>query len=530
MLTARAPRLLFGCLVPALLGAASLLGGCASLPERPPLPAMNSIAPAADAPLDRAIAEAEARHPGASGFRLVIEGMEAFVIRAQSARLAARTLDVQTYIWHDDATGRYLAQTLLEAADRGVRVRLLVDDLDARAKNAGFAALAAHPNIEVRMFNPFASRSGKMSLASEGVRHFGRINRRMHNKSWIADNRIALVGGRNLGNEYFTASHEVNFVDLDFAMVGPVVRDVSASFDRFWNSDSVWPIELLDAGSVKESALVQLRAKLAESTAGAGSGHYAQALRENDGIRKLVSGEWELRWSTNYQFVSDDPAKVTMEKKDAARAVVGAAVVKVLREAQASLEVISPYFVPGDAGSKVLTGRAAAGADVRILTNSLAANDVATVHGGYSRHRKALLQGGVQLWELKRLAQEQAPAPEDPKKKTSSFAGSSGASLHTKALSADGKIVFVGSYNLDPRSTWLNCEQGVLVEDPVLAKQLAGIFELQSGGSRAWHVTLENGDLRWSDGTQTLDSEPGASGWRKFQAWFARAFHMDAQL
>lgn len=522
MITARDTRILFACIVLALLG------GCATLPERPQVPVMSSIAPAADAPLDRAVEEAEARHPGASGFRLVIEGMEAFVIRAQSARLAARTLDVQTYIWHDDATGRYLAQTLLEAADRGVRVRLLVDDLDARGKNVGFAALAAHPNIEVRMFNPFASRSGKVSLASEGLRHFGRINRRMHNKSWIADNRIALVGGRNLGNEYFTASHEVNFVDLDFAMVGPVVRDISASFDRFWNSDSVWPIELLDAAAVNESALEQLRGKLAESTAGAGSGHYAQALRENDGIRRLVSGDWELRWSTNYKFVSDDPAKVTMEKKDAARAVVGAAVVKVLREAQTSLEVISPYFVPGKAGTEVLTGRAAAGADVRILTNSLAANDVATVHGGYSRHRKALLEGGVKLWELKRLAQEQAP--EDAKKKTSSFAGSSGASLHTKALSADGSLVFVGSYNLDPRSTWLNCEQGVLVGDPVLAKQLGGIFEVQTGGSRAWHVTLEKKDLRWSDGTQTLDSEPGASGWRKFQAWFARAFHMDAQL
>ena len=522
MLTARASRLLFGCL------ALALVAGCASLPERPRLAAVNSIAPAADAPLDLAVADAEARHPGAAGFRLLTLNTNALLSRVVLAEKAEQSIDVQTYIWHADATGFYLAQTLLQAADRGVRVRLLVDDLDARARNADFAALAAHPNIEVRMFNPFASRSGKMSLASEGVRHFGRINRRMHNKSWIADNRIALVGGRNLGNEYFTASHEVNFVDLDFAMIGPVVRDVSASFDRFWNSESAWPIELLDAGSVKEDALVQLRSKLAESTAGAGSSRYAQALRENDGIRRLVSGDWELRWSTNYQFVSDDPAKVTMEEKDAARAVVGAAVVKVLREAQTSLEVISPYFVPGDAGSQVLTGRAAAGADVRILTNSLAANDVATVHGGYSRKRKELLEGGVKLWELKRQGHDQVP--DDPKKKTSSFAGSSGASLHTKALSADGRIVFVGSYNLDPRSTWLNCEQGVLVEDPVLAKQLAGIFEIQSGGSRAWHVTLEKGDLRWSDGTQTLDSEPGASGWRKFQAWFARAFHMDAQL
>jgi cardiolipin synthase C len=157
---------------------------------------------------------------------------------------------------------------------------------------------------------------------------------------------------------------------------------------------------------------------------------------------------------------------------------------------------------------------------VQVLTNSLAANDVATVHGGYSRHRKVLLEDGVQLFELKPLAGDQP----------TSFSGSSGASLHTKALAADGNVLFVGSYNLDPRSTWLNCEQGVLVEDAALAAQLSGIFRLQSAADRAWKVTLDAGELRWNDGGQTLDSEPRASAWRKFQAWFARAFHLDAQL
>ena len=320
------------------------------------------IAPGTEAPLDRAVAGAESQHAGEAGFRLVIEGMEAFVIRMHSAIQAARSLDVQTYIWHADATGRYLAQALLAAADRGVRVRLLVDDLDARAKNAGFGALAAHPNIEVRLFNPFATRSGSVRLAGEGLRDFGRINRRMHNKSWIADNRIALVGGRNLGDEYFTASTEVNFVDLDFAMIGPVVRDVSASFDRFWNSASAWPMEVIDASVVNDAGLQSLRAKLDQDTAGAHQGQYAQALRENDGIRRLVAGDWALRWSSKYRFVSDDPAKVTMEKKDASRAAVAAAVVEQLRGAHASMQIISPYFVPGDAGSDVLISRARAGA------------------------------------------------------------------------------------------------------------------------------------------------------------------------
>ncbi len=508
-------------LLSALACLTAFLNGCASLPERPEIPPQSAMPPGTDAPLDRAVAGAEAEHAGQAGFRLVIEGMEAFVIRAQSATLATRSLDVQTYIWHDDATGRYLARVLLAAADRGVRVRLLVDDLDARAKNVGFGALNAHPHIEVRLFNPFATRSGGLRLAGEGLRDFGRINRRMHNKSWIADNRIALVGGRNLGDEYFTASDVVNFVDLDFAMVGPVVRDVSASFDRFWNSASAWPMELLDASVVNEAALKSLRARLDEYTAGARQGEYARALREDDGIRRLVAGDWALRWASNYRFVSDDPAKVTMQKKDASRAAVAAAVVEALRKTRSSTEIISPYFVPGDAGSDLLVSRARAGAQVQVLTNSLAANDVASVHGGYSRHRKALLEGGVQLFELKPLAQG-APS--------SSFTGSSGASLHTKALTVDGNSSFVGSYNLDPRSTWLNCEQGVLVEDTELAAQLSAIFRKQSAGDRAWKVTLEGRELRWNDGQESHASDPGASGWRRFQAWFARAFHLDAQL
>jgi cardiolipin synthase C len=509
----------FGCV------AVVLVSGCASLPDHPTLPVETALAPSTDSPLDKTIAEAEANHPGEAGFRLVIEGMEAFAIRAHSAQLATRSLDVQTYIWHDDITGIFLAQRLLAAADRGVHVRLLVDDMDARAKNAGFAALAAHPNIEVRMFNPFATRSGGLRLAGEGARDFGRINRRMHNKSWIADNRIALVGGRNLGDEYFAASDQVNFVDLDFAMIGPVVRDISASFDHFWNSPSAWPIEALDAASVNEPALEKLRGALAERIAAAKDSLYPQSLRENDGIRRLVAGDWPLQWSSKYKFVSDDPAKVTMEKKDAKRAVVGAAVATMIRDSQQSLNVISPYFVPGKQGTKGLKARAQAGASVKILTNSLAANDVASVHGGYERHRKSLIEGGVQIWELKPT---KTASSKDAKE--SSLTGSSGASLHTKALTADGHVVFVGSYNLDPRSTWLNCEQGVFVDDTHLAEQIEGIFDKQAAGSRAWHVTVDKGELHWSDGTTTVDSEPEASFGKKFQAWFARVFHLDAQL
>ncbi len=508
-----------------ILVASLLLAACAQLPVHPGLPVVNATPPAQDTPLDRTLSAAEARHPGESGFRLVIEGMEAFVIRLHSARLAGRSLDVQTYLWHADDTGAYLARQILEAADRGVKVRLLVDDLDARARNAGFAALAAHPNIDVRLFNPFASRKGGLQFATEGARDFKRINRRMHNKSWIADNRLALVGGRNLGDEYFAASGEVNFVDLDFAMIGPVVRDVSATFDRFWNSSAAWSMELLDPEAVNDAALARVRARLEERTRDAGSGRYAQALRGSDGVQRLVEGDWPLQWSSKYRFVSDDPAKVTMKKRDAARAAVAAAIVPLLRNARQSLQVISPYFVPGKQGTAGLIERVKAGAKVQVLTNSLAANDVASVHGGYSRHRQALVEGGVDLFELK-----PASAPPPPKPEEKSLIGSSGASLHTKALASDGRAVFVGSYNLDPRSTWLNTEQGVLVEDETLAAQVGEIFALQTSGNRAWRVTLDGGSLRWEDGHETLTSEPQASFGRKFQAWLARVLHLDAHL
>jgi len=443
------------------------------------------------------------------------------VARMQSARMAERSVDVQTYIWHADLTGRFLAYELLQAADRGVHVRLLVDDMDARAKSAHFAAVAAHPNIEVRAFNPFASRNGTLNLISEGARNFKRINRRMHNKTWIADNRFAIVGGRNLGDEYFGASDEVNFVDLDFGMVGPVVRDASASFDRYWNSPSAYPIEMLDAEAVDAEALAKLRGYLEKQAVETKDSHYAQALRESAALQRMASGEVSMQWSANYRFIADDPLKISMKKRDANRAAVSAVILPAMRDAKSALDVISPYFVPGDKGSTGLVNTARTGSQVRILTNSLAANDVAAVHGGYSRYRNKLLKGGVQLWELKPLTGTTADK---------SLFGSSGASLHTKALSIDQKTLFVGSYNLDPRSTWLNCEQGVLVESPVLVTQFRAIFEAQTAGSHAWRVTREAGELRWADDQGVTSKEPQTTFSQRMQAWFARVLRIDAQL
>ena len=505
-----------------LLLAIAVLGlsACAQLQPRPELPVDTGSPPGTETQLDRVAAEAEAAHPGQSGFRLVSDGREAFVIRWHTAGIAERSIDVQTYIWHADTTGLALASRLLAAADRGVRVRLLVDDMDARAKNLGFAALHAHPRIDVRTFNPFASRDGFFAFVFEGIGSFNRINRRMHNKSWIADNRIAMVGGRNLGDEYFGASENTNFEDLDFAMAGPVVQDVSASFDRFWNSPMTYPIDVLDPDSVTSENLLKLRESLTAAAEEAQSGWYAEALRGSETIKRLFGGDWTLEWSGDYQFVSDDPAKATGNLGEDASAV-GKVLFPAMLGAESELFVISPYFVPGEKGAEALIGVAQAEKRVRVLTNSLSANDVAAVHGGYASQRKNLLAGGVELFEIKPTGGAQVH---------SSLKGSSGAALHTKAMTIDSTRLFVGSYNLDPRSTSLNCEQGVLVESPVLAKQLEAIFNTMTTGDRAWTVHLKDKDLTWTDGTETYDSDPKASAGRKFQAWFARAFGLESQL
>jgi putative cardiolipin synthase len=498
-----------------------LLAGCSSLAPRPELPEQGSVPLATGTALDSVIAAAEEQHPGQSGFRLVREGPEAFAIRAHTARTAGRSLDIQTYIWHDDPTGSYLAYSALEAADRGVKVRLLVDDMDARGKNYVFAALDAHPNIEVRMFNPFGSRTGAMRFVFEAMGDFSRINRRMHNKTWIADNRIAIVGGRNLGDEYFGASDEVNFVDLDFAMVGPIVRDASASFDRYWNSPAAYPMALLAPQAVTPDALAALRKSARPKVADAANQRFAVELRNNDSVKRLVAGDWPMHWTAQYRFVSDDPAKALGDTDGVAGSQVLALIGPMLKEARQRISIISPYFVPGKEGSNFLVDQAGHGTGVRVLTNSLAANDVAMVYGGYSKSRPKLLKGGVQIWELKPLP---GAAPQQ------SMFGSSGASLHTKAMATDSSRLFVGSYNLDPRSTSLNCEQGVFIEEPTVASQLEEIFDQESSGERAWAVTFEQGDLRWNDGKQAYESSPEASVGQKFQAWLAKVLPLDAQL
>ncbi|HSD17941.1 MAG TPA: phospholipase D family protein [Thermomonas sp.] len=505
-----------------LLLGVMLVAGCASLPPRVGT-AEQAALPAGDSsPLDSVLAPLEARNPGETGFHLVTDGVEAFALRGLGARKAARSIDVQYYIWHDDLSGRLLARELLAAADRGVRVRILLDDLDARANNFALAGLDAHPLIEVRLFNPFSSRKGGVVKGIEFIGNFSRMNHRMHNKNWIVDNRLAISGGRNIGDEYFAASDGVNFLDTDFAMVGPGVREVSASFDAYWNSTVVWPVAALSPELANDASLATLRARHDGLAVQAAESQWVQSLAGSDVAARIQAGEIPMRWTSRWQVLADDPLKAQGDDNPIERSAVLRGLLAAMDGSQTSIRLISPYFVPGQKGTQLLATLDRDGRRVSVLTNSLAANDVAAVHGGYSRHRKELLRNGVELWELK---------PQGGQAASDSLFGSSGASLHTKAAIFDEDTVLVGSFNLDPRSVSLNCEQGVFASDPVLAAELGEHYNHMTSPERAWRVELDAaGKLRWSDGERTLDEEPEASLKRRTTAWLMRWLPVQSQL
>lgn len=509
----------FNLLLLALL--ACLLNACSQLPSRPSSIANEqALAPARSSYLDQHLEPIEQSNPGKSGFRLVSDGYEAFALRLQSIELAERSIDVQTYIWHADLSGGYLAYALLRAADRGVKVRLLLDDMDARSKHYSFAGLAAHPNIKVRLFNPFASRTGTLGKLGEATLRFDHLNRRMHNKCWIVDNRLTIAGGRNIGNEYFGASEYANFVDLDLAMVGPVVRDASASFDRYWNAPVTYPIELLAREDATPEGLARVRGLLNRHALAAPTSHYAQVLQHDDMVKKLLVGQWKMYWTDDYRLLSDDPMKVRADEQEQHSAVLNG-LLDAGHESKRSLWVLSPYFVPGNLGLSRLLEMRRRGVEIRVVTNSLAANDVLAVHSGYGRYREAMLEAGIELWELKPLFEQRLRA---------SLFGSSGASLHSKALILDGERVFVGSYNLDQRSANLNTEQGVLLANPTIAQEMQRLFLTQAKPERAWRVSLIDEQLHWQDDDQDYTAEPGTGVGRRMLTWLIGLLPIERHL
>lgn len=489
----------------------ALLSGCSGLPSLDGRPASSTLptTETADTRLGRATVPQAQAHPGQSGVLMLAQGREAFATRMLLADAAERSLDVQVYIWHADLTGTLLMQAMRAAADRGVRVRILLDDNTTAGMDERLAALDSHPHIEVRLFNPFTQRDWRWVGY---LTDFGRLNRRMHNKSITADDRVSIVGGRNMGDEYFGAGQDVSFVDMDVLATGAVVPQVSADFDRYWSSASAYPVASLLPAAPPQA--LDRMTKSADALARSPSAApYVAALKQSTFIKQLVASELALEWTT-VRLVSDDPAKGLGQAKS--ETLVPQRLREVLGQPTRELLLVSPYFVPTDSGTRALTDLSGQGIQVSVLTNSLAATDVPAVHAGYAKRRAALLRGGVKLFELKPDGMAPRSSPEDR-----GLMGSSGASLHAKTFAMDGQRVFVGSFNLDPRSAALNTESGFVIDSAPMAAQIATAFAEQLP-KRSYVLRLDSqGQVEWlnpsssDESTKLLHHEPQTPLWKR---------------
>jgi len=489
------------------------LAGCADPRHDVPYPRSEAWAH----PEETALGEPLAGHKGQSGFYLLDSGMEALSIRAGLAENARHTLDLQYYIVREDATTQLLLYRVLRAARRGVRVRLLLDDLYTGGKDFDLATLAAQPNIEVRVFNPFRNRATLgLSRLLEFLGDATRLNRRMHNKLWVADNAVAIVGGRNLSDEYFDAHGEVNFSDLDILAAGPIVRDISRSFDDYWNSEWAVPIQAFVTTPPDPEQVAEFGRALETRLEGFRDTDYARALREVRLGPRLLAEQVPLTPATAIALY-DEPKKISAESGAESSSRIFMALRPIVEAAKREVILIVPYFIPNEQGIGILSALARRGVRVRILTNSLASTDVAVVHAGYARLRARLLAAGVELYEAR------PDAPPDAIRRWRPGA-SSGASLHAKAIVVDRESVLVGSMNLDPRSRLSNTEVALLIESAALGGQLGALFEKATSPDQAFHVELtESGNasspLVWlgrQDGQPVrYTQEPLASWWRR---------------
>jgi len=504
------------------------LSACVSLPEnyeREPAWKLDG----SDSGIATLLKDEFAAHPGLSGAYPLSDGMEALAARVVLARAAEKSLDLQYYIWHADIAGRILLKELLDAADRGVRVRLLLDDLGvAAADDEGFLLLDSHPNVHVSLFNPIALRNSRtIGLLANPLR----LNQRMHNKSMTADNQVTVVGGRNIGNEYFSLDELVNFADMDVLAMGPVVDQVSDAFDIFWNSEAAFPIRAFHENGRSAEQFARARRELEAFVAQHGDPYY-DAMRATPLGIDAGQSEVDPYWG-EITALYDLPEKVLGQETDLLLQQLGSLIGKV----QQDILIISPYFVPGKEGTAALIAVKQRGARVRVFTNSLAATDVAAVHAGYKKSRRDLLEGGVELYEMKPKLSGDGGAQQKL-----SFSGSSGASLHAKMFVFDRQRVFVGSMNLDPRSVEINTEIGLLIDSPELASSLLDRFETRHDKA-FYEVRLEPRHSDRPDGRQQLawfdhdgdrstrySKEPGTTFWQRFSVGFISLFPVDSQL
>jgi len=507
----------------AVTALAALMTGCASLPPLEGRIATTAFSDTAGTRLGRAVAAEVAANTGRTGVHPLPEGPAAFAARVVLAAAAEKSIDAQYYIWHGDQTGYLLFEALWQAAERGVRVRLLLDDLNTGGLDPTIAVLDAHPNIEVRLYNPVLQRGAR---TLNFLTDFARVNRRMHNKSFTADNQVSVVGGRNIGNEYFGAGGGVVFADLDVIAVGAAVPEISKEFDLYWNSPSAYPAARF-VGAPGPDGAADLKARFAATRADPESVTFLEAARNTSLVRNLLGGQLALEW-TLARAVYDDPAK-TLDTTARTDVLLFPELVRTIGRPEKSFDLVSPYFVPGEEGTVALVALASRGVKVRVLTNSLASSEANIVHSGYAKRRRDLLRAGIQLYEIKTTAAQEA---RDEKVKLGSSASSA---LHAKTFAVDRSRVFVGSFNFDQRSARLNTEMGLVIDSPALARQLAERFDT-AAPIVAYEVRLgsDGRSLEWIERTTAgevrYDTEPGTTWFQRWSVDVLSIFPVDWML
>jgi putative cardiolipin synthase len=499
---------------------ALLLSACATtpieLPDRPP--AQSALAPQPGDAFEQIETEIAARHgPASSGFALLDRNEDALRWRLALIDAARYSLDLQYYLWYGDATGKVMTKHVLDAADRGVRVRIIVDDINTMISDAATvmqrdsraALLDAHPNIELRLYNAWRNRA-IADRVGEALSEMERLNQRMHNKALIVDNRAAIVGGRNLGDDYMGLHEAFNFHDLDVLGIGPVARQVSEVFDTFWNSAWVLPVAALGiepSQQDKDAALAHLN----EALAGLDVLERFPLEREDptDAIAALAG---RLHVGTSRMF-TDLPTDDTIQR-EMIHLIYG-----LLDTAEREVLITNAYIIPGERAIDNLARLGERGVAVRILTNSLASHDVPAVNSHYKKSRKPLIRAGADLYEMRHDAAIK-PLVADTPPTVSEFMG-----LHTKAVVVDRERAYIGSMNFDPRSAAINTEMGIVIESPSLSVELAELMERDMQPANSWHVQLdEDGKLYWESSDAVVTRQPARSFWQRVQDVFFMMF------
>lgn len=493
-----------------------LLAGCGTLPMQPARAPSSTLAPEADSPLVQ-LSQGSLPSPDSTGFRLMPLGAYSLDARIQLAQRARHSLDVQYYLIQDDRTGRLLLRNLRDAALRGVRVRLLVDDLYTSGADPLFVELAAFPNVEVRLFNPFCcGRSSLVTKYLASLGDFRRLNHRMHNKLFIADSAIAVAGGRNIADEYFMRSERENFVDMDTFLVGAVVPQLSRVFDSFWNSTQVYPVAAIIGSDLsREDQQRDFNRRVDD-----GEQMMALKLPPYDILgygpigEDIEAGRLGLIWGKAAAF-ADPPDKVAALTEEEARSKsVTKSVLDLIMASKSDVVVSSPYFIPGPRGIAAISKLRERNVHVTVLTNSLASNDEPLVHTGYAHYRADMLKSGVDLYELSPTRIQ--------RNKRLMLPGVSLGRLHAKTVVIDRKLVFIGSMNLDPRSASTNTEVGIIAEAPELAREVIRVIQISKLQSAyRLRLTPDGKNLEWltSDGDKevVLSEEPDTSAFMRLE-------------